>query len=218
MVRILIAESDDAGRERLRRLLARQLDWDVCGTASSGPEAIELARQLLPQVAVLDLALPELNGLEVVRRMKRLNPEIEILVLTAHETDDLVRDLLLAGAQACLVRSDAEAHLVAAVGALSEHRAYFTPTVAHAVLDVYLSQAEEGRQATRPFRLLTARERQILQLLAEGRSNSTIARLLAISVKTVETHRSTIMKKLGVSSLAELVRYAIRNRVTDDSG
>jgi DNA-binding NarL/FixJ family response regulator len=134
-----------------------------------------------------------------------------------HETADLVRDLLGAGAQASLLRRDADDHVVAAVDALAHHRAYMTPTVMHIVLDVYLAHGGDGKPATRPFLLLTAREREILQLLAEGRSNSAIAHLLTISIKTVETHRGTLMKKLGLSSLAELVRYAIRNGVTDDA-
>jgi DNA-binding NarL/FixJ family response regulator len=217
MVRILIADGDDASRDRLRRLLDRNVDWRVCGEASTGREAIELALRLAPHVAILDLALPEMNGLEALRRIKRVRPDTEILVLTAHETEDLIRDLLTAGAQACLVKTEAPEHIAAAVAALAEHRPYLTPTVAHAVLDVFLAHGEAGKPSMRPFRVLTAREREILQLLAEGRSNSAISDVLAISVKTVETHRATIMRKLGVSSLAELVRYAIRNRVIDET-
>ena len=217
MIRILIADADLANRERYRRLLESQASWQVCGIASTGQEALDLARDLSPQVAIIDLALPGMNGLEVVRQLRRTCPQTEIAVVTAHETDDLVRDLLVAGAQACLVERAAADHLVAAVEALAQHRAYLTPTVMDAVLEVYLAHGGGSKAATRPFLLLTAREREILQLLAEGRSNSAIAQLLSISVKTVETHRGTLMKKLGVSSLAELVRYAIRNRVTDDT-
>jgi DNA-binding NarL/FixJ family response regulator len=216
MLRILLADGDDASRDRLRRLLDRNLDWRVCGEASTGREAVELALRLSPHVAILDLALPEMNGLEALRRIKRVRPDTEILVLTVHETEDLIRDLLTAGAQACLVKAEAAEHIAAAVDALAEHRPYLTPSVAHAVLDVFLAYGEAGKPSTRPFRVLTAREREILQLLAEGRSNSAISDVLTISVKTVETHRATIMKKLGVSSLAELVRYAIRNRVIDE--
>ncbi len=213
MLRILIADSDDASRERLRRLLEKQIEWRVCAAAVSGTQALELAVRESPQVAVLELALPGINGLEAIRRIKRLRPEIEILAVTAYETEDIIRDLLIAGAQACLLKSDIDEHLVKAVDALAQGRPYLTPTMMHAVLDVFLAERAEGDGAARPSALLTAREREILQLLAEGRNNSAISQLLEISVKTVETHRAAIMKKLGVSSLAELVRYAIRNGV-----
>lgn len=215
-MRILIADGDDASRERLRRLIEKQVDWRVCAEAATGPEAVELARRLSPEVAVLNLGLPQMNGLEALRRIKQARPDTEILVLTAYATDDLIRDLLTAGSQACLLDTDAPEQIVAAIDALAEHRPYLTPTVAHAVLDVFLDHGAAANASGRPFRVLTAREREILQLLAEGRSNTAISALLAISVKTVETHRATIMKKLGVNSLAELVRYAIRNRVIDD--
>jgi DNA-binding NarL/FixJ family response regulator len=218
MLRVLIADSDPASREQLRRLVEKQLDWRVCGAASSGPEAVELALGSSPHVAIVDLALRRIHGLNAVRRIKRLRPEIEILILMAHETDDLVRDLLVAGAQACLLRREVAEHLVAAVDALSRHQAYLTPRVTDAVLEVFLAHGEKQGEASRPFQLLTGREREILQLLAEGHTNGGIAGRLSISLKTVETHRSAIMKKIGAGSLAEVIRYALRNRVVEDPG
>jgi DNA-binding NarL/FixJ family response regulator len=215
MLALLIAEADDARREHLRRTLERQVDWRVLGQAASGPEAVELALQLSPDVAIVHLALPGMNGLEVIRQIKRLQPDCEILALTAHQTDDLVRDVLVGGAQACLLIAEIPEHLVSAVDALGQHRPYLTPNVIRAVLDVFLARG--GTLSDGPALRLTAREREILQLLAEGRSNAAISELLEISVKTVETHRSMIMKRLGVSSLAELVRYAIRNRIINDA-
>jgi DNA-binding NarL/FixJ family response regulator len=211
-LRILIADSDDASRERMRRLLEKQVEWRVCASAVNGAEAVELAVRLSPQVAVIELALPGLNGLEAIRRIKRLRPDIEVLAVTAYETDDIIRDLLIAGAQACLLKPDIGEHLIKAVDALAQGRPYLTPAMMHVVLDVFLAE-RAGDKAARPSALLTAREREVLQLLAEGRNNSAISQLLGISVKTVETHRAAIMKKLSVSSLAELVRYAIRNGV-----
>ena len=215
MIRILLAHGHAESRERLRQLLERQLGWRICGEASNGYQAVDLAVRLAPQVAVLDLALPEMNALEAVRRIRHAAPETEAIVLTAHETDDLVRDLLVAGAGACIATAGIDQHLVAAVDSLSQHRPYLTPTMMHAVLAAFLAHGETQTGTTRPYLVLTPREREILQLLAEGRSNASVSELLSISVKTVETHRATMMKKLGVGSLAELVRYAIRNRVVD---
>jgi len=214
MLRLLIAEGDDVRREQLRRTVEKQANWRVCGQASSGPEAVQLVLQLSPHIAIVSLALAGLNGLQVIAQIKRHRPECEVLALTAHETDDLVRDVLVGGAQACLQFTDVAEHLPPAVDALAHHRAYLTPSVIRAVIPVFL--AHGASVPGRPSSLLTAREREILQLLAEGRSNAAISELLNISVKTVETHRGMIMKRLGVSSLAELVRYAMRNRVIGD--
>ena len=214
MVRILIADDDVTVRTRLRRLLEKKRDWQVCGEAASGPQAIELALRLSPHVAVLDLAMPEINGLEATRQIRKALPDTEVLIFATHEADDLTRDLLSAGARGYLLKSDADEKIIAAVDALSQHRPYLTWKATRAVLDVYL---KHGNAGTRPFRILTAREREVLQLLAEGRGNTAISALLSISVKTVETHRAAIMKKLGISSLAELVRYAICNSVIEEA-
>lgn len=214
MVRILIADADAMVRARLRRLLEQEPGWQVCGEAANGAQAVELALKMAPHVAVLDLAMPEINGLEATRRIRKALPNTEVLIFATHEADDVTRDLLSAGARGYLLTSDADEKITAAVDALSQHRPYLTGKATRAVLDVYLKHADAG---TRPFRILTAREREVLQLLAEGRGNTAISALLSISVKTVETHRAAIMRKLGISSLAELVRYAIRNSVIEET-
>ncbi len=214
MLRILIADDHPMIRQGLRQLLEQQRDWEVCAEASTGRQAVELASKLAPHVVVLDLAMPELNGLEATRQIKKALPNTEILVFTMHETEDLTRDVLSAGALGYLLKSDASRHIVAAIQALAEHQPYFTWKVSKTMLDVYIKHGQSPDKVP-AFNQLTAREREIVQLLAEGRSNKAVSALLGISVKTAETHRAAIMKKLGISSIAELVRYAIRNSIIE---
>jgi len=161
---------------------------------------------------VLDLTMPELNGLEAARKIIFANPAARVLILTAHESEQLVREVLSAGAQGYVLKSDAGRILIAALQSLLDGRSFFTSNVARMVLDGYLRS--ESRDASTP-EILSAREREIVQLLAEGNSNKDIARALKISVKTTETHRSNIMRKMGFGSLPELVRYAIRNKIIE---
>jgi DNA-binding NarL/FixJ family response regulator len=212
MLRIMIADDHDMIRQGLRHLLEQHEDWQICAEASTGRQAVELAERTRPHVVVLDLAMPELNGLEVTRQIKKMLPDSEILIFTVHETEELTRDVLSAGALGYLVKSDAARHIVSAVEALSEHKPYFTWRVSKIMLDAYLLR---GEASTKMRPALTAREREIVQLLAEGRSNKAVSVVLGISVKTIETHRAAIMRKLGIGSIAELVRYAIRNKVID---
>ena len=212
MLRILIADDHAMIRQGLRKLIEEQKDWEVCAEASTGRQAVELTVKLRPQIVILDLAMPELNGLEATRQIKKVLPNTEILIFTMHETQELTQDVLSAGAQGYLLKSDATRHIVAAVHALAEHKPYFTWKVSKTMLDVYIRHGQ-SHDKTPIFAQLTAREREIVQLLAEGRSNKAVSALLGISVKTVETHRAAIMKKLGINSIAELVRYAIRNSV-----
>lgn len=202
-------------RQGLRQLLEAHPDWQVCAEATTGRQAVEQALKLRPQVVVLDLAMPELNGLEATRQIKKALPNTEVLIFTVHETEELTRDVLSAGARAYLLKSDASRQIVAAVEALAEHKPYFTWKVSKTMLDAYLKQGQASSEKTPGFNQLTAREREIVQLLAEGRSNKAVSALLGISVKTVETHRAAVMKKLGINSIAELVRYAIRNSVIE---
>ena len=211
MIRILVAHSNDASRKYLRRLIERQCDWHVCAEAENGGSAVQLAIEQSPDIVILDAALTGTNALQVARQIGQARLESEILVLMTLEADDLVRDLLRAGVKACLVNAQMDEHLIAAVDALSQHRPYLTPPVARAVLSSFLAPRDSGNDAAGSYGRLTSREREIFQLFAEGHGNSAISRLLAIRVKTVQTHRTRIMKKLGVGSLAELVRYAIRN-------
>ncbi len=215
MVRILIADDHEMIRRGLRHVLEQHPGWEICGEAANGRQAVELALKTIPNVVLLDLSMPEMNGLEATRAIRKALPHTEVLVFTVHETEELMRDVLSAGARGYLLKADASRNIVAAVEALADHKPYFTWKVSKSMLDTYLAHGQASRENAPAFSQLTAREREVIQLLAEGRSNKAVSALLGISVKTVETHRAAIMKKLGISSIAELVRYAIRNKVID---
>jgi len=210
-VRILIADDHELIRRGLAAHLAQTPGWVVEAEASNGGEAVELALRLRPDLIVLDLSMPEQNGLAATRRILAIDPGARILILTAHESEQLAREVLEAGAQGYVLKSDASRVLVAALQALLDGRPFFTSKVARIVLEGYL----KGGTPEAGLRALSAREQEILQLLAEGKSNKEVARALGISVKTAETHRSNIMRKAGIASLAELVRYAIRNKIIE---
>lgn len=211
-VRILIADDHELFRRGVAAELAQVPGWMVAAEAANGRDAVALAAELKPDIVVLDLTMPELNGLEAARRIIAAAPSARILILTAHESEQLVREVLRAGAQGYVLKSDAGRTLVAALHALLDDRPFFTSNVARMVLDGYL-RGESQEAGT--LHALSAREREIVQLLAEGSSNKDVARTLKISTKTAETHRSNIMRKMGFGSLAELVRYAIRNQIID---
>jgi len=173
-----------------------------------------LALALKPDVVVLDLSMPELNGLEATRQIRRELPRTEVLIFTMHETEQLIREVLAAGARGYVLKSDAGLHLNQAVEALSHHKPFFTAKVSQALLDAFLKSDAKPDEGS-VFRTLTSREREIVQMLAEGRSNKQIANKLSISVKTVETHRATVMRKLEINSIVELVHYAIRNQLVE---
>lgn len=211
MLDILLADDHDVVRRGLREVLESRADWRVCGEAANGREAVELALKLRPDVAVLDLSMPELSGLEATRRIRKALPETEVLIFTMHDAEQLVREVLAAGARGYVLKSDAARHLVAAVDALAQHKPFVTSRVAERIEDrLGKGGGDEGAVPGDP---LTSREREILQHLAEGRSNKEVAAALDISVKTVETHRASIMRKLGVNSIVELVHYAVRNKL-----
>ena len=211
-VRILIADDHELFRRGLAAELTQVPGWVVAGEAANGRDAVELAAALKPDLVVLDLTMPELNGLEAARKIISTNSAARVLILTAHESEQLVREVLSAGAQGYVLKSDAGRILIAALQALLDGRSFFTSNVARMVLDGYLRS--ESSDASTP-ETLSPREREIVQLLAEGNSNKDIARALKISVKTTETHRSNIMRKMGFGSLPELVRYAIRNKIIE---
>lgn len=204
-MRILIADDHDVVRSGVRAILESQTGWEVVGEAEDGRVAIDLALNTQPDVVVLDYGLPLLNGVEVTRQIRTRVPQAEVLIFTMHDTATVVRDALEAGAKGYLLKSDAKKFLIAAVESLAAHKPYFTGKVSEALLANYLSSGKTS------FPLLTAREKSVVQLIAEGQTNKTIANVLSISLKTVETHRSTAMRKLGVDSTAALIRYAIRN-------
>lgn len=210
-VRILIADDHEIVRHGLRRLLEAQPGWQVCGEAANGREAVAKARDLKPEVAVLDFGMPELNGAEAARQILKESPRTEVLVLTMHDAEHLVREVAAAGARGYVLKSDASRDLVAAVQALLDHKIFLSPGVSKLVVEGYL----RGSEIETPADRLTSREREIVQLVAEGKSNKEISTSLDISIKTVEAHRSSLMHKLNLSSISELVHYAIRNKIVD---
>jgi DNA-binding NarL/FixJ family response regulator len=209
LLRILLADDHDVVRKGLRAMLDAHPGWQVCGEASNGRDAVKLAVELKPQIAVLDLEMPELNGLEATRQIKKEVPSVEVLIYTMFETERLIRDVIGAGARAYILKSDAGQRLIEAVEALARHQPFFTPKASETLLDSFLKSPQKAPGDS----VITDREREIVQLLAEGKVNKEIATTLGISVKTVETHRATIMRKLEINSIVELVHYAIRNNL-----
>ena len=214
--RILIADDHEIFRSGVRAILSRQPDLEVVGEAFTGREAVEYARTMKPDLVIMDIGMPELNGLEAARQILKEHPMTEVLVLTMHESDELVRAVLDTGARGYMLKSDASRDLVTAVDSLRRRKPYFTSKVSEMVLTGFLRRGPRHDEPDDAPRLrLTTRERQIVQLLAEGKSNKEVASCLEIAVKTVETHRGRIMTKLGFSSFGELVRYAVRNRIVE---
>ena len=209
-VSILIADDHELFRRGVAAELSQVPGWIIAAEATNGRDAVALASELKPDIVVLDLTMPELNGLEAARQITAADPSARILILTAHESEQLVREVLNAGARGYVLKSDAGRTLVTALQTLLGGGSFFTSNVARMVLDGYLRSESMDVSQT-----LSAREREIVQLLAEGNSNKDIARALNISVKTAETHRSNVMRKMGFASLAELVRYAIRNKIIE---
>lgn len=209
--RILIADDHEVVRRGLRALLEMRPDWEVCGEAVTGRQAVEEVRRLAPDIVIMDISMPEMNGLEATRQISKMSLKTQTLILSVHDSEQLAHEALEAGARGYVLKSDAGRELLDAVEALCQHKPFFTARVSEMVLEGYLKGgAEINKEALNP---LTAREREIVQLLAEGKSNKEIADLLEISVKTVETHRSHIMSKLNLHSLSDLVRYAVRNQL-----
>jgi DNA-binding NarL/FixJ family response regulator len=209
MIRILIADDHDVVRSGLHAILSSQPGWEVIAEAEDGKRAVELAAQTQPNVAILDYQLPIINGVDATREIRAFLPQTEVLIFTMHESEPLIRELLEAGARGYLLKSDARRFLIAAVEALAHHQPFFTGRVSETLLSAYLAnRAPLGD-------LLTPRERNVVQLVAEGRSNKEAASLLGINLKTIETHRATAMRKIKANSTADLVRYAIRNKLVE---
>jgi DNA-binding NarL/FixJ family response regulator len=213
VIRILLADDHDVVRRGLSALLTNRPDWQVVGEAQNGREAVSLAVKLKPHVAVLDLSMPELNGLEATRQIRKEVPETEVLVFSMYESEQFVRDLLAAGARGYVLKSDVTTQLLIAVETVARHKPFFTSEVAERVLEGFLKLGELSAGDGSATGILTPREREIVQLLAEARSNKEVSTILGISVKTVETHRASVMRKLGISSIVDLVHYAIRNNL-----
>lgn len=213
--RILLADDHEVVRAGLRALLEEQQGWEVVAEAVDGREAVEKATKLKPDVVVIDIAMPSLNGLEAVRQIVKAVPNCRVLVLTMYDSDPLIQQVLQAGARGYLLKSDAGRDLVSAIDALRRNKTFFTPKVSQMVLEGYLDKSprEKEPESEAESLRLTSRQREIVQLLAEGKSSKEVAAVLGLSVKTAETHRANIMRKLDCHSVTELVRYAIRNHI-----
>src|SRR5258707_3133136 len=213
-LRILIADDHEVVRRGLCTLLQSHEGWEICGEANDGREAVEKAKQVKPDVVILDVGMPNLNGLAAARQLIQQNPQQKVIVLTITDSDQVIREALDAGARGFVLKSDAARDLVSAVEALQRKRMFFTPRVNDLVLAGFLDKGHAISRSEPPsLPTLTAREREITQLLAEGKSSKEVASLLNLSTKTVGTHRSNIMRKLSFQSIRHIVVYAIKNNI-----
>ena len=212
-LRLLVADDHEIVRKGLRSILEAQSGWKVVGEASDGREAVTKAKELKPDVTVLDIGMPSLNGLEATRQMLKNDASARVLILTMHDSDPLIKEVLDAGARGYLLKSDASRDLVTAVEAVRRNKTFFTAKVAQMVLDGYLDKKPKSPDPETPRTRLTPRQREIVLLLAEGKSSKEVAVALGLSVKTAETHRANIMRRLECHSISELVRYAVRNEI-----
>ena len=213
-LRILIADDHEVVRRGLCTLLQTHEGWEVCGEAKDGREAVEKAKQVRPDVVILDVGMPNLNGLAATRQLLQQNPQQKVIVLTITDSDQVIREALDAGARGFVLKSDAARDLISAVEALQHNRMFFTPRVNDMVLAGFLDRGRNGSNGESPkLPTLTSREREVIQLLAEGKSSKEVASLLNLSTKTAETHRSNIMRKLDIHSIRDLVVYAVKNDI-----
>ena len=210
-LRILLADDHTVVRQGLKKVLEESPDWEVVAEAGDGREAVRQAEELKPDVAIVDIAMPLLNGIEATRQIVKRSASTRILVLTMHSDEAYVNQILKAGATGYLLKDSADVDLIQAVSAVSKGQSFFSPSVARLMLDDYTRQLSD--YVTDRYELLSDREREIFQLIAEGKANKEIAALLSISLSTVETHRARIMEKLDLHSAAEIVLYAVRRGV-----
>jgi DNA-binding NarL/FixJ family response regulator len=213
-IRILIADDHEAVREGIRALMGREANFEVCGEAHNGRQAVELATKAKPDVVVLDITMPELDGLQVIRQIKRAQPHTEVVVYSAHSSEEIIEEVFAAGAKSYIGKGDSSRHLMAAIASVAKHKPFFTSEISEILFAKYLSPGLK-KTANPPEEKLTSREREIVRLLAQSSSNKDIANTLGISVRTAETHRASLMRKLGIHSIAGLVRYAIRNHIIE---
>lgn len=209
-LRILVADDHEVARRGVRALLESHPGWEVCGEAADGREAVNLASRLKPDLILLDIGMPSLNGLDATRQILAADPDVRVLILTMHDSEQVVREVLAAGALGFLLKSDAGRDLLAAVEALQNRRTFFTTKVAQLVLEGYL---HPGADSDNNRSVLTPREREVIQLLAEGKTTKEVATVLNLSVKTAETHRTNLMRKLDLHSVVDLTLYAVRNGI-----
>ncbi|MGH9680898.1 MAG: response regulator [Candidatus Acidiferrales bacterium] len=214
-LRILIADDHDLMRRGLKALIGMHPGWQVCDEAQTGREAVATAEQTRPDIVILDISMPELNGIEAAKMIRKVSPKTEILILSLHYTDQLIREIVDAGAHGYIVKSDPECDFLKALEKLANHRPFFTSKAAQAMLAGFDQSEFRSRSRGPAGGRLTAREREIVQLLSEGRSSKEVASYLGISVKTTESHRANIMRKLDIHTVSELVRYAVRNQIIE---
>jgi len=214
-VRILVADDHSIVRRGVRALLETHRGWKVCGEAATGAEAVKQAKKLQPDVAVIDITMPDLNGFEATRQIRAAAPQTEVLVLTVHESEQALREILDAGALGYVSKSDLDLNLSTAIESLLRHKPFLSSRVSEMMLERYLKGAVLPKPAGMGSVALTPRQREIVRLLAEGKTNKEVALALGISVKTAETHRNNIMRKLQLRSFSHLVRYAVRHNLVE---
>lgn len=207
-MRVMLVDDHEVVRAGLRSIIETAPDWTICAEASDGSEALRIAAEARPDAAVLDISMPGVSGIDVIIQLRKLLPKLEILVLTMHDSERIVAQALRAGARGYLLKSEGGEKLIEALTSLSRHETYFSSTVSETLLKSYLNSESDGEHEQ-----LTPRERQIVKLVAEGNSNKRIAMVLKVSIKTVETHRSAAMRKIGAKSSADLALYAARNEL-----
>ena len=212
-VRILIADDHPLIRQGTRGVIVQEPGWEVCGQASNGRDAVAQAVALRPDVVLLDMTMPELNGLDAAIRIKRELPETEIAMLSSYGSEDLIRSAFEAGVKSFIVKTETEEFLVDAVKALASHKPFLTPRVSNVLFSSFLEPA--GRDQAQPEGPLTAREREVVQLVAEGKTSKEVAGALDISLRTVENHRAHILRKLNLHTSADMARYAVRNKMIE---
>jgi DNA-binding NarL/FixJ family response regulator len=212
-VSLLIADDHEVVRRGIRALIQEQPGWQVVAEAKNGRDAVAKADEFKPDLAILDITMPSLNGLDAAKQITKISPRTKVLILTIHESDQLIHQILGAGAHGYILKTDAGRDLVTAVNALLSDKTFFTAKVARMVMDGYLGKGPKGSKEG--SLQITGREREIVQLLAEAKSSKEVATILNLSVETVETHRSNILRKLNCHSVTELVRYAVRNHIVE---
>jgi DNA-binding NarL/FixJ family response regulator len=210
VTRILIADDHHVVRSGLKTVLQAQPGFEVIGEASNGQEAVETAIKLKPDVVILDYSMPVRNGVEATREIRKRLPRTEVLIFTMHDSQEVIEDILAAGARGYLLKADANDHLITAVQALGRHEAYISGKLSANLLDTLLDRRKRGKRE-----VLTPRERSVVQLIAEGNTNKAICAKLGVGLKTIETHRAAAMRKLDLHTTADLVRYALKNRMIE---
>ena len=212
MTRILLADDHGIVRQGLRAVLARETSFEVIGESSDGREAVRLAEALQPNIVIMDISMPQLNGLEAAKQIVKASPRTHIIILSMHSDETYLIRALQAGVKGYLLKESAEEDLIRAVRMVAQGKTFFSPAVTNALLADYMRDMQQ-RNLRDSYDLLTEREREVLQLLAEGKSNKEAATVLDVSTNTVETHRTNLMQKLGLHNTAEIVLYAVRKKI-----